>query len=106
MDVAIDAIQNGVQMAFPKQAQIFEENLDGHFARFAQWQGSELVLLQRRGSLPSFQVRHDFCKVARKLALPAQGIDSILKGSRGQLMETRHPLDAWIVGWKGKLRHG
>ena len=79
-------------------ALIFEEHFDGNPARGAHGEARESCVVERDDPLADAEPFHDFAKIARQRARPAQGVDAISERSRDQFMEIVHHLDAVVAG--------
>lgn len=103
--IAVDAVENGREIVIAEQPQVGEENIDGDPPGRTHRQSQKPSLVESDDGLGVVQMLHDLSEIARQRAWPAKCVDAIRERRGDQLMETLHPLDAWIVGRQEEWGH-
>ena len=104
--VAVNAVEDGIEVVVAEEAQIGEHVLGGDAATGAQGQGEQNGLIERgdRLAVAVAEEAHDLGKVTGQRALPAEGVDAVGERRGGEFVETMHLQHAGFARRHGRSR--
>ena len=99
--VAVDAVQDGIEVVVAEEAQIGEHVLGGDPAGGAQGQGEQNGLIERgdRLAVAIAKQAHDFSIVTGERARPAERVDAVGERRGGEFVEATDVAD--VGGFSG-----
>jgi len=103
--VALNTVQNRVEVVSAKQSMVFEKLVDGDSACGAHREGEQSCFVESGDLFGDGELGQDLAEIAAQRSLPAQGIDAVSERSGDQFQKTVHSLDARVVRRQAERSH-